>query len=89
MRQARSIFWASWLGWVKLVRIIRSLTAYATNGIAVGDGSVTDAQTAVHIITGNGVPTLTTQPAGTLYLRKDGTSTGLYQYLNGAWVAYS
>ncbi len=64
-------------------------TAYATNGIAVGDGSVTDAQTAVHIITGNGAPTLTTQPAGTLYLRKDGTSTGLYQYLNGAWVAYS
>ena len=64
-------------------------TAYATNGIAVGDGSVTDAQTAVHIITGNGAPTSTTQPAGTLYLRKDGTSTGLYQYLNGAWVAYS
>jgi hypothetical protein len=64
-------------------------TAYAPNGIAVGDGSVTDAQTAVHIITGNGAPTLTTQPAGTLYLRKDGTSTGLYQYLNGAWVAYS
>jgi hypothetical protein len=64
-------------------------TAYATNGIAVGDGSVTDAQTAVHIITGTGAPTSTTQPAGTLYLRKDGTSTGLYQYLNGAWVAYS
>jgi hypothetical protein len=64
-------------------------TAYATNGIALGDGSVTDAQTAVHIITGTGAPTSTTQPAGTLYLRKDGTSTGLYQYLNGAWVAYS
>jgi hypothetical protein len=64
-------------------------TAYATNGIALGDGSVTDAQTAVHIITGNGAPTSTTQPAGTLYLRKDGTSTGLYQYLNGAWVAYT
>jgi hypothetical protein len=64
-------------------------TAYASNGIAVGDGSVTDAQTAVHIITGTGAPTSTTQPAGTLYLRKDGTSTGLYQYLNGVWVAYS
>lgn len=64
-------------------------TAYASNGLAVGDGSVTDAQNAVHIITGTGAPTSTTQPAGTLYLRKDGTATGLYQYLNGAWVAYS
>jgi hypothetical protein len=64
-------------------------TAYAANGLALGDGSATDAQTAVHIITGNGAPTSTAQPAGTLYLRKDGTSTGLYQYLNGAWVAYS
>jgi hypothetical protein len=64
-------------------------TAYAANGIAVGDGSVTDSQNAVHIITGTGAPTSTTQPAGTLYLRKDGTATGLYQYLSGSWVAYS
>jgi hypothetical protein len=64
-------------------------TPYASNGVAIGDGLVTDSQNAVHIISGTGAPTSTTQPAGTLYLRKDGTSTGLYQYVNGAWIGYT
>jgi hypothetical protein len=62
---------------------------YAGNGLAIGDNSVTDSQSAVQIISGTGAPTATTYPAGTLYLRKDGTATGLYQYVNGAWISYS
>jgi hypothetical protein len=62
---------------------------YAGNGVAIGDNSVTDAQNAVQIISGTGAPASTAYPAGTLYLRKDGTRTGLYQYVNGAWVGYS
>jgi hypothetical protein len=62
---------------------------YAPEGLAVGDNSVTDSQNAVQIISGSGVPTSTAYPAGTLYLRKDGTATGLYQYVNGAWISYS
>jgi hypothetical protein len=62
---------------------------YASNGVAVGDNSVTDSQNAVQIISGTGAPTSTTYPAGTLYLRKDGTATGLYQYVNGGWISYS
>jgi hypothetical protein len=62
---------------------------YASSGVAVGDNSVTDSQNAVQIISGTGAPTATAYPAGTLYLRKDGTATGLYQYVNGAWISYS
>jgi hypothetical protein len=62
---------------------------YASNGVAIGDGSVTDSQNAVQIISGAGAPTSTAYPAGTLYVRTDGTATGLYQYVNGAWISYS
>jgi hypothetical protein len=64
-------------------------TPFAGNGVAIGDNSVTDSQNAVQIISGTGAPISTTHPAGTLYLRKDGTTTGLYQYVNGAWIGYS
>jgi hypothetical protein len=62
---------------------------YAPEGLAVGDNSVSDSQNAVQIISGTGAPTSAAYPAGTLYLRKDGTATGLYQYVNGAWISYS
>jgi hypothetical protein len=63
--------------------------AYAPNGMMIGGGATVTSQNGVLVFAGAGAPTITTFPAGSVYLQNNATTgnTGIWSLVAGAWVS--